>query len=135
MTETALPVTPLDREACWDMLRAHSFARIGYILRGEVRIVPINYAVHGDRLVFRTADDSKFYALASNTHIGFELDEVGPETARSVIVRGRAHEIEDEAEVAEATATLHPWVPTEKRRVLAIEVVDLSGRSFSLQRD
>ncbi|HYN30805.1 MAG TPA: pyridoxamine 5'-phosphate oxidase family protein [Dermatophilaceae bacterium] len=128
-------MTPLDREACWDMLRAHSFARIGYVLRGEVRIVPINYAVSGDRLVFRTADDSKFYALSANEHVGFELDEVGQDTARSVIARGRAHLLEDESEVAEATATLHPWVPTEKRRVVAIEMTHLSGRAFRLQRD
>ena len=52
----------LHPEECWEFLAASEFGRLAYHLADEVHIVPINYAVDDDRLVFLTAEGSKLSA-------------------------------------------------------------------------
>ena len=94
MTEHS-PVTALDEDECWAMLRDNEFGRLAFHLADEVHIVPINYAVDADNhLVFRTAEGSKLLGLTMNADVAFEIDDFTDGTAQSVVVRGRAHKLE-----------------------------------------
>ena len=65
--------------------------------------------------------------------IAFEFDQVRPTEAMSVIIYGRARELDsaDEREFFESLP-LRPWVPTVKYHYLEITADQISGRKFTL---
>lgn len=127
-------IRKLSSEECWDLLRSTTFGRIGFQLRGRTRITPINYVVNGRRIVFRTAEGSKFYALMVEDNAVLEIDDYDDDSAWSVIAHGSVSEITDDADTPSATANLKPWVPTKKDHVFAIDVDKVRGRHFVLDR-
>ena len=129
------PVTELDDDTCWSMLHAQEFGRLAFHLADEVHLVPINYAVDAQRrLVFRTSEGSKLLGLTMNADVAFEIDEYTEEHARSVVVRGRARQLDGhEADEAEQLP-LRPWVNTAKFNTIAIVVDEITGRQFELTR-
>jgi uncharacterized protein len=134
MTEHS-PVTELDDEASWSMLHDQEFGRLAFHLADEGHLVPTNYAVDDRRrLVFRTAEGSKLLGLTMNADVAFEIDEYTEDLARSVVVRGRARELQgSEADEAEQLP-LRPWVEGAKFNVIAVEVDEITGRRFELTR-
>jgi nitroimidazol reductase NimA-like FMN-containing flavoprotein (pyridoxamine 5'-phosphate oxidase superfamily) len=132
MTDEAVSV--LTSEECWDLLRDEEFGRLAFRLVDEVHITPINYAVEGGSLLFRTAEGSKLLGVVMGSEVAFEIDRYGEDWARSVVVRGPARLLpEDEAHRAE-NVPLRPWVPTLKYNVVEIEPKVVSGRAFELSR-
>jgi len=128
------PVRELTRDECWQLLREHEFGRLAFHLGPEVHLTPINYAVDGDTLLFRTAAGSKLVAVLMNADIVFEIDDHDEHGAVSVIVRGIARRLdEDEAHRAE-NVPLRPWVPTRKDEVVEIRPTEITGRAFRLHR-
>lgn len=125
-------VTILSEEECWQALRKQSFGHLAYTLAGEIGIVPLNYMVSDDRIVFRTAEGSKLLGLTINDSVVFEVDEIGSWAARTVIVRGHATQLSEAEE--DAFEGLKPWVPTLKYNVVAITPSVMTGRSFRLDR-
>ena len=127
-------VTELTPEECWEMLRDQEFGRLAYRLVDEVHITPINYAVDGNSLLFRTAEGNKLLAVVMGSEVAFEIDRYGEDSARSVVVRGTARLLpEDEAHRAD-NLPLRPWVPTLKYNVVEIQPKVVSGRAFELSR-
>ncbi|MFC7495390.1 MULTISPECIES: pyridoxamine 5'-phosphate oxidase family protein [unclassified Nocardioides] len=119
---------------CWAMLREHEFGRLAFTVVDEQHITPINYAVDGETLLFRTAPGNKLLAVELGAQVAFEIDDFAGETAASVVVRGRARHLgEDEAHRAE-NVPLRPWVGPEKYDVVEIAPTDVSGRRFDLDR-
>ena len=134
MTEHS-PVTELDDEASWSMLHDQEFGRLAFHLADEVHLVPINYAVDDRRrLVFRTAEGSKLLGLTMNADVAFEIDEYTEDLARSVVVRGRARELQGSEADETEQLPLRPWVEGAKFNVIAVEVDEITGRRFELTR-
>lgn len=127
-------VHDLSTEECWKLLRANTFGRLAYHLRGRTMIAPINYTITDHKIVFRTAEGSKFYALKVEDFVAFEFDEYDGKSASSVVAYGAVSEVLSEDESAELTVNLRPWVRTDKRHVLVIEVSEITGRSFILDQ-
>jgi uncharacterized protein len=129
------PVTNLTEDTCWEMLHGQEFGRLAFHLADEVHLVPINYAVDDERrIVFRTAEGSKLLGLTMNADVAFEIDEYTDEEARSVVIRGRARQLEPREEIETEQLPLRPWVNTAKFNTIAIEVDEITGRRFSLTR-
>jgi nitroimidazol reductase NimA-like FMN-containing flavoprotein (pyridoxamine 5'-phosphate oxidase superfamily) len=127
-------ITDLSLEQCWEMLRAEEFGRLAFRLVDEVHITPINYAVDGRTLLFRTAEGEKLLGVVMGASVAFEIDRYGDESARSVVVRGAARLLgEDEAHRAE-NVPLRPWVGTTKYNVVEILPTVVTGREFELHR-
>ncbi|WP_040156200.1 pyridoxamine 5'-phosphate oxidase family protein [Mobilicoccus massiliensis] len=127
-------VTSMTRDECWESLQREEFGRLAYSLDGEVNIVPINYAVDGSRLVFRTAEGSKLLAILRGGTVAFEIDAIGEEWATSVIVRGEAVELpEEEARWADQLR-LRPWIRSDKQHVVAITPAEISGLRFRVHK-
>ncbi len=127
-------VTQLSQEDCWQMLREEEFGRLAFRLVDEVHITPINYAVDGETLLFRTAEGNKLLSIVMGSEVAFEIDRYDEDSARSVVVRGPARLLpEDEAHRSENVA-LRSWVPTLKYNVVEITPRVISGRAFSLAR-
>lgn len=126
----------LDEQECWRRLEGTEFGRLAYHLADEVHIVPINYAVEGGRIIFRTAEGSKLLGVVMNKDVAFEIDKVDDqdEAAWSVIARGAAEILDGQAARDTDNLRLRPWVDRQKYNVIAITVDELSGREFHLAR-
>ena len=87
--------TPISRtltpEECWSRLREGTVGRVGVVVGGRLHILPVNYALADDDVVFRTAKGTLLDA-AAGTPLVFEVDGIQPSTRSgwSVGVHGRS---------------------------------------------
>lgn len=128
-TDVVVPLT--DAEA-WDVLRTQALGRLAYQIAGDVWIVPVNYVVDRDRVVFRTAEGSKLFGTTVNQRVAFEVDEVDVDHAVSVVVRGTARHLTGIAADEAEALPLRPWVGTEKLEFVAITADEVTGRRFRI---
>jgi nitroimidazol reductase NimA-like FMN-containing flavoprotein (pyridoxamine 5'-phosphate oxidase superfamily) len=86
---------------CFALLKSVPVGRIGFLAGGEVAILPVNFLVDGQDVVFRTAAGSKLCAVEVGQYVGFEADSYDAATATgwSVVVNGLA-EVIDSADEA-----------------------------------
>lgn len=127
-------VRELTDEECWDFLASHELGRLAYRLVGELDIAPVNYAVDGRTLLFRTDPGSKLLGVELDATVAFEVDEVVDETARSVVIRGHARRLGVDEEHRADQVPLHTWVGTPTRYVVEVRPEEVSGRELALRR-
>ncbi len=127
-------VVDLSEDAAWTFLGDHALGRLAYHLVGEVHIVPVNYLLDRGRLLFRTAPGSKLLGVVMHQDVAFEVDEVDRERAVSVVARGQAQLLTDREADAARELPLRSWVATDKDEVVAVEITEISGREFRLDR-
>lgn len=93
-------------------------------------VVPTNYTVSGEGIVFRTDDGTKLRAMGSG-RASFEADAFDPHrgTGWSVLVRGDVYE----ATTWElAGLDLEPWAPGPKRLWLRLIARAVTGRRLDV---
>ena len=123
----------LDDEACWNLLTSVSVGRVAVDVAGQPDIFPVNYVVHDRGIVFRTGPGTKLAGAVLSGHVAFEIDgyESHRRTAWSVVVKGRAHQIERMSELFEAEdLPLFPWVAFDKPDFVRIVPTLVTGRRF-----
>ena len=124
-------VTEMTPEENWNLLEHAQLGRLALSVRDDVDIFPINFAVFGGALYFRTSPGSKLAELTANPRVALEADRYDDETAASVIVKGVAERLELQSEIDIADALeLRPWIPTLKYRWVRITPTRISGRRF-----
>jgi uncharacterized protein len=135
--EYAITVDELDEETCWRLVAQQAFGRVAFIHEFELWILPVNAAVVGGRVVFRTTDDSMLCAAGDNSLVAFEADHTDriTETGWSVLVRGRLRDVTDTpATGAWHELTVRPWAPGPRNRRMQIEPSAISGRMIRRRR-
>ena len=133
MTTDRFGVEELDVRTCLDLLRSQEVGRLAVSIADRPDIFPINYVVDHGAVVFRTAEGTKLAAAVLGTAVAFEADgySVAKGEAWSVVVKGRAAEIESIREVFEAVdLPLFPWHAAPKHRFVRIEPEEITGRRF-----
>lgn len=121
----------LNREECLRLLRTATLGRVGVTSDALPAVLPVNFRVNHDRIMFRTGRGTKLDAATRNAVVAFEVDDFDPvsHTGWSVLVTGVAQAVTDYAELAEARALQIPqWAPYQHERVVAISVELISGR-------
>jgi nitroimidazol reductase NimA-like FMN-containing flavoprotein (pyridoxamine 5'-phosphate oxidase superfamily) len=116
---------------CFDLLEPGGIGRVGITAAEGVIILPVNFAVTGQAIIYRTAPDT-LLALHANAHISFEVDHCDQALHEgwSVLVHGHAHEVTDEHQVKqlENTTRLEPWAPGARDVYVRIAPTQISGR-------
>lgn len=128
----------LDETECWDLLDRTSVGRLAVDVAGQPDIFPINFVVDDGSIVFRSGAGTKLAAAVLLHHVAFEIDgyEPGERTAWSVVVKGRAHEIERMDDVfAAEQLPLFPWVAHPKPNTVRITPTTVTGRRFHVVDD
>jgi len=122
-------------EECYARLRDEPVGRLGFVDRGEPVILPVNYAVDGRSIVFRTAQGSKLAAAAMGAPVCLEIDrwEGLEHSGWSVLVKGLADQVLDDGEIDRlAGLPTRPWShPDLRTSWVRIMVEEVTGRRLS----
>lgn len=124
----------IDRAECLELLAATDVGRIAVVEAGHPVIFPVNYAMDGEHVVFRTAPGTKLDAVVRGAPVSFEIDWTDGTTraAWSVVVTGWAREIEVPEELRRAEAlALQPWSEHPKSHFIAVHAERVSGRRIT----
>lgn len=120
----------LDRAQCLELAATHSIGRLAVMMRaGSPLVVPINYVLDGEVVIFRTAPGSKLTALGERP-VSFQVDEVDEvhRTGWSVLIQGVAVEISGPP----ADIEIESWAPGDKDHWVRITPAVISGRRISI---
>jgi nitroimidazol reductase NimA-like FMN-containing flavoprotein (pyridoxamine 5'-phosphate oxidase superfamily) len=124
---------------CFELLEPGGIGRVGFTAADGVVMLPVNFALSGRIIVFRTAPDTLLALHAgahphAGAHLSFEADHFD-EVLRagwSVLVHGHAQLVTDEREVKhlEDVSRLEPWAPGARDVYVRIAPTHISGRSI-----
>ncbi len=120
---------------CFLLLKSAPLGRIGFVAHGEVTILPVNFAIDGQDVVFRTGAESKLSSAEVGQFVAFEADayDPGTRTGWSVMISGLAEVVTADADRARLDALgLRPWGGTEADRTwIRIRPVQVGGRRIA----
>jgi nitroimidazol reductase NimA-like FMN-containing flavoprotein (pyridoxamine 5'-phosphate oxidase superfamily) len=127
----------LSEDECLFLLRSRDLGRIAFNVRGNPEILPVNYALEGKIVVFRTAPGKKL-EFVPGAEVAFEVDnwDLQAGLGWSVVVKGRAEEVTvDGGRTAEhiRRARVHPVAPGDRRHWIAIRGAAITGRRFHVR--
>ncbi len=120
-------------DECLDLLRTNIIGRVALSTPVGPRIVPVNYAMHGDdAIVFRTAPYSELGTYGWNTELAFEVDHLDYDAHQgwSVVAFGRGELVEDPVEVDDIRRAWdpRPWAEGQRHLYLKLDWRDPTGR-------
>lgn len=120
---------------CFELLGPGGVGRVGFTSGDSVIMLPVNYAIIGKAIVFRTAPDT-LLAVHATDRVSFEADLVNEVRRQgwSVLVQGHAHKVTSEREVEqlEHAARLEPWAGGARDVYVRITPAHISGRALGL---
>jgi nitroimidazol reductase NimA-like FMN-containing flavoprotein (pyridoxamine 5'-phosphate oxidase superfamily) len=130
----------LDAAECLRLVAGQQIGRVAYNGRSGPMVLPVNYRLFEDSIVFRTAqgsamDEDLTTGIADAEYlIAFEIDELDPGRREgwSVLIHGSAHHVTDEDErssVAQAGVT--PWVGGVQDLYMRIRPAHIGGRRIT----
>jgi hypothetical protein len=132
MTELTLvpSLQKLTPEECLALLATASVGRVAVALPDRPPlVVPVNYAIDDDVIVFRTDPGAKLFALREHP-ASFQVDSIDPfhRTGWSVLVQGFAYE------TSPADVDVDPWDSGPKSHWVRIFPGAITGRRIVLPR-
>ncbi len=117
---------------CFRLLESVPIGRIGFVAGGEVVMLPVNFLVDGQDVIFRTGAGSKLAGMEIGHFVGFEADSYHAATRSgwSVLLSGLAEIVESDDEAARLDALgLVPWGGAAEDRVwVRLRPTSVSGR-------
>ena len=122
-------------EECRTLLSTHGVGRVAVSASdGRPAVVPVNYDVIDDAIVFRTAPDST-PAAAVGTEVAFEVDHMDEALSQgwSVLAVGPASVVTEPDTVRRLTEHAHttPWPGGEREIWVSIRPARLTGRRIT----
>ena len=122
----------IGRDECLELLRADVVGRVAVAPHGAPIVLPVNYAMDGDHVVFRTGPGSKLSA-AGRSPACFEIDgfDRDAHTGWSVLVQGRLEEVTEHQRVDLSrmrSTGVSPWIPEGRDHWMRIVPGWISGR-------
>ncbi len=121
----------LQRPECLRLLQKGLIGRVVYTYDAMPAAQPVNYALDGDEIIFRTGGGDKMKAAVNNAVVGFEVDEFdsAARTGWSVLAVGQAYHILDPERLASLESRIPPtWVSGHATYTVAVPITKLTGR-------
>ncbi|MFJ8849719.1 pyridoxamine 5'-phosphate oxidase family protein [Streptomyces sp. NPDC102437] len=125
----------LGPEECRTLLSTHGVGRVAVSASdGRPAVIPVNYAVIDDAIVFRTAPGS-VTAAAAHKEVAFEVDHVDDALSQgwSVLAVGPASIVTDRDTVRRLAqeAYTKPWAGGDREMWMSIRPTSLTGRRIT----
>lgn len=124
-------LTELDEAECFRLVATLEVGRIAVAGTGLAPLMlPVNYVLDRDMVVFRTDEGSKLLALLENP-ASFQVDlfDSFHHTGWSVLIQGAVEEVDPEQL---GDLSLHPWAPGRKVHWLRLLPAVVTGRLLHL---
>ncbi|AZH77050.1 hypothetical protein CSX12_00515 [Microbacterium sp. Y-01] len=121
----------LDEQQSYDLLATTTVGRVGFVDDGRVQIYPVNFAVSGHDLLFRTSHDGLLATLTLEPiDVSFEVDYHDPlgNTAWSVLMHGTLSRVPDEY-AGDVAARVNPWAGGDRNLALSFSIQSIEGRA------
>lgn len=121
----------LTPDACLALVGTMSIGRVAVAADGGAPlVVPVNYVLDGEVVVFRTAPGTEVLDFLG-TPMSFQVDLLDPthHTGWSVLIRGRGAEAADR-EVRHLT--VESWAPGDRSRWVRVMPNEVTGRRIRL---
>ena len=116
---------------CYDLLSPGGVGRVAFTTADGPAVLPVNYVMAGQVVIFRTAPDTLLAAYL-NGPAGFEVDRLDEALSQgwSVLVTGRAVRVTSEAEIRhlERHADIQPWAGGARDVYVRITPRKITGR-------
>jgi nitroimidazol reductase NimA-like FMN-containing flavoprotein (pyridoxamine 5'-phosphate oxidase superfamily) len=116
---------------CYDLLSPGGVGRVAFTAADGPTVLPVNYAMAGQKVIFRTAPDTLLAGYLDGP-AGFEVDRLDEALSQgwSVLVTGRAVRVTSEAEVRhlEQRAGVRPWAGGARDVYVRITPRKITGR-------
>ena len=130
-------VEALDETQCLSLIAGGGVGRIGYTSRFGPAVLPVNYDLYEQTIVFRTGlhssmvEDLRTGIADAEYNVAFEIDEIQPATQEgwSVLVQGAAHFVaSDEELIPIAELRVQAWPGGRKEQFIRIIPKHITGR-------
>jgi nitroimidazol reductase NimA-like FMN-containing flavoprotein (pyridoxamine 5'-phosphate oxidase superfamily) len=116
---------------CRQLLAEHTVGRVGFHSAGGSVIIPVNYQMVNDDVVFRTSPAGTLAELRRRTSVAFEVDDIDEVGHRgwSVLVRGYAEVVTNDHQLTQLWQTGPvPWASGTRNLFVAIRAEAVTGR-------
>jgi nitroimidazol reductase NimA-like FMN-containing flavoprotein (pyridoxamine 5'-phosphate oxidase superfamily) len=128
-------LTIIDRDDCYEHLRHEPVGRLGFVDHGGPVILPVNFALDGHGIVFRTGQGSKLSVAIMEQPVCLEVDswDVLAHTGWSVLAKGMASEVLDQDRIDRfEDLPVRPWSrPDLRSHWVRVTVEEISGRRIA----
>jgi nitroimidazol reductase NimA-like FMN-containing flavoprotein (pyridoxamine 5'-phosphate oxidase superfamily) len=124
----------LDRDECLRLLGEVRVGRVGITTEALPVVLPVNFVLDRERVVFSSAPGTKLYVAATGAQMAFEADDVDASrrSGWSVCVTGPGTVVDDPAEVRRLRELpLDTWAPEGEESYVMIEPQVVTGRRLS----
>jgi hypothetical protein len=130
-------VEALDETESLSLVAAGGVGRIGYTSRFGPAVLPVNYDLYEQTIVFRTGlhssmvEDLRTGIADAEYDVAFEIDHIQPVTQEgwSVLIQGAAHFVDSDEELAPiAGLGVQPWPGGPKEQFIRIIPQHITGR-------
>jgi uncharacterized protein len=128
----------LTEAECHKLLAERHLGRLALDDQDGPLVLPVNYVLDEGTVLFRTGEGGVLHGAARGGRVAFEVDAVeeASRTGWSVLVRGRAAEVTDPAELTRVRRlALSPWAPGRRDRYVRIRPERITGRRIALPAD
>lgn len=124
----------VSREASLTLLRTTTVGRVAVTVDGVPHVVPVNYRVLGESIVFRSGTGTKLGTAVLGRPMSFQVDRVDEATGTgwSVLVSGTSRVVDDEETLAAVEVSdLRCFDPSGKHAVVQLDALLVSGREIA----
>ena len=131
MTSPPDRTTVLDDTTSRQLLGTVRVGRVALPDSPSPTVLPVDFVVHDDSIVFRTVEGAKLEAARAHGPASFQADGIDPtfDTGWSVLVRGHLAEVVDPTPSERAAIDrLHPLVGGQRPHVVRLVIESMTGR-------
>ncbi|HEY5978484.1 MAG TPA: pyridoxamine 5'-phosphate oxidase family protein [Microlunatus sp.] len=121
----------LSRSACDALLKRHAVGRVGFCGGAGPVILPVNYRLYNDQIVFRTSPSGTLSELCRRTPVAFEIDGIDEAAVSGwdVLGRGFAESVRLEFPLTQLWRSgPAPWAAGTRNVFIAITLSSVTGR-------
>ena len=124
----------LDTASCRRLLASATIGRVGISAGAVPTVLPVNFVLTEDGIVFRTGRGTKLEAAIGGAMVAFEVDDIDPvsHSGWSVVVTGSARELSalDDLERLRSLPSAR-WTPGRADRYVCISTDVITGRRIT----
>lgn len=125
----------LSAAECWRLVATAHIGRIAVVAQDGPVVYPVNIAVDGESVVFRTDPGSKLAAISTDPRVAIEVDAIDLEARDgwSVVLAGRLEELGGQELLDAQQLPLELWTIGDKARWFRLRPTRVTGRALGLR--